>query len=256
MATTCSRAALVTGAAHGIGEGIAARLAADGYAVAVLDIDASRCGPVAERLAYEHGVETLALVADTGTEDEVRDAIARVRERFGRLDALVNNAGNPNPPTGPIDELDRANWDRYLEVNLTGYFLVAKHAIAMLRAARGAIVNIASIHALQSDANHNMAYAATKGGIVAFTHALALAEGPRVRVNCISPGWIDVRDEKEKTTSPLRDIDHAQHPAGRVGEPRDVAALAAFLLSEDAGFITGQNFVADGGMTRKMVFAP
>lgn len=249
-----SRVALVSGAAHGIGEGIAARLAANGYAVALLDINTARCGAVAERLAYEHGVETLSLIADTGTEPEVREAMAAVRERFGRLDALVNNAGNPNPSTAPIDELDRATWDRYLEVNLTGYFLLAKHAMPMLRESSGAIVNIASIHALQSDAHHNMAYAATKGGVLAFTHALALAEGPAVRVNAISPGWIDVRNEEKRKASPLRDIDHAQHPAGRVGEPRDIAALAAFLLSDDARFITGENVIADGGMTRKMAF--
>lgn len=250
-----SHVALVTGAAHGIGEGIGARLASEGSAVAILDINAQRCGRVAERLAYEHGVKTLPLVADTGSEDDVEQAFEKVRATFGRLDALVNNAGNPKPSTAAIDELDRASWDRYLEVNLTGYFLAAKHAIPMLRESGGSIVNISSIHALQSDANNNMAYAATKGGIVAFTHALALAEGPRVRANCISPGWIDVRDADERKKAPLRDIDHSQHPAGRAGAPRDIAALAAFLLSDDASFITGQNLVSDGGMTRKMVFA-
>ncbi len=246
--------ALVTGAAHGIGLGIAARLASRGYAVAMLDINTDRCARAAERIAQERGVATLPLIGDTGTEDEVENAVERIRATFGRLDAVVNNAGNPNPSTEPVEKLDRATWDRYLEVNLTGCFLVAKHTIPLLRESRGAMVNIASIHALQSNANHNAAYAAAKGGIVALTHALALSLGPEIRVNCISPGWIDVREPERKQDEPLRAIEHSQHPVGRVGEPRDIAALAAFLLSDDAGFITGQNFIADGGMTRKMAY--
>lgn len=248
------RAALVTGASHGIGLGIAGRLAREGYAVAMLDINTERCGPAAERIAREHGTRTLPLIGDTGTEDEVQDAVAQVRSAFGRLDAVVNNAGNPNPSTEAVEHLDRAIWDRYLAVNLTGYFLVTKHTIPLLRKTGGAIVNIASIHALQSNANHNAAYAATKGGVIALTHALALSLGPRIRVNSISPGWIDVREPDEKRAEPLRDIEHSQHPAGRVGEPRDIAALAAFLLSPDAAFMTGQNVIADGGMTRKMCY--
>ncbi|HEX6929117.1 MAG TPA: SDR family oxidoreductase, partial [Gammaproteobacteria bacterium] len=101
---------------------------------------------------------------------------------------------------------------------------------------------------------YSSAYAASKGGVIALTHALALSLGPRIRVNSISPGWIDVREPEEKHAEPLRDIEHSQHPAGRVGEPRDIAALAAFLLSPDAAFMTGQNVIADGGMTRKMCY--
>lgn len=248
------RLALVTGAAHGIGEGIASRLAHDGYDVALLDINGTRCAHVAEAIGREWRTAALPLTADVGNEDDVRTAIANIKTHFGRLDALINNAGIPDPVTEPIEALERATWDRYLEVNLTGCFLVSKHAVPLLREHGGAIVNIASIHAIQSDVHHNMAYAATKGGTVAFTHALALSLGPAIRVNCISPGWIDVRDDAERKESPLRDIDHAQHPVGRVGKPADIAALVAFLLSPDAGFITAQNFIADGGMTRKMAF--
>ena len=127
----------------------------------------------------------------------------------------------------------------------------------LLRPRGGAIVNIASTRALQSEPDTE-AYAASKGGIVTLTHALAVSLGPAIRVNCISPGWIDVRAPQKAgrwDPSPLRPLDHAQHPAGRVGQAENVAALAEFLLSADAGFITGQNFVVDGGMTRKMIYA-
>jgi NAD(P)-dependent dehydrogenase (short-subunit alcohol dehydrogenase family) len=123
---------------------------------------------------------------------------------------------------------------------------MAKHCAPHLRAARGAIVNIASTRALQSEPQTE-AYAAAKGGLVALTHALAMSLGPRVRVNCISPGWI--------AHQPVRKKDHAQHPVGRVGRDEDVAQMIAYLLSDAAGFVTGQNFVIDGGMTRKMIYA-
>jgi len=125
-----------------------------------------------------------------------------------------------------------------------------------LRAAQGAIVNVASTRALQSEP-HTEAYSAAKGGVVALTHALAMSLGPAVRVNCVSPGWIDVRAWRKTTrrdTTPLSGADHAQHPVGRAGKPEDVAGLIAWLLSEEAGFVTGQNFVIDGGMTRKMIY--
>jgi len=166
----------------------------------------------------------------------------------------VNNAGLADPVTGAVEDLSLAEWQKRLDVNLTGPFLMAKHSVPHLRLTRGAIINIASTRAVQSEANTE-AYAATKGGLVALTHALAVSLGPEIRVNCISPGWIDTREpEAGKEPEPLSARDHAQHPAGRVGKPDDIAAMVHYLISPQAGFITGQNIVVDGGMVRKMIY--
>lgn len=140
--------------------------------------------------------------------------------------------------------------------NLTGMFLCVKHSVSHLRCARGAIINIASTRAIQSEPNTE-AYSAAKGGVLAFTHALAMSLGPDIRVNCISPGWIDVSEWKKCRLAKnphFTEQDHAQHPAGRVGKPEDIATLVAFLISDEAEFITGQNIIVDGGMTKKMIY--
>jgi NAD(P)-dependent dehydrogenase (short-subunit alcohol dehydrogenase family) len=193
---------------------------------------------------------------DVSREPSARACVREVMRRFRRLDALINNAGLADPHTGPLDKLALGEWNRRIGVNLTGVFLMTKHAAPHLRAARGAVVNIASTRALQSEPDSE-AYAASKGGVVALTHAMAMSLGPEVRVNCVSPGWIDVSRWKKKAARKpvkLSRADHAQHPVGRVGRPEDVAELVAFLISDAAGFATAQNYVLDGGMTRKMIY--
>ena len=241
MAKKTQKVALVTGGAQGIGKGIAMLLAARGYRVVAADRDAGAGAAL--------DLPGVAFVrCDVSREPSVRACVRGVVKRFGRLDALVNNAGIASPATAPLEKLPLAEWNRRIGTNLTGVFLMTKHAAPQLRRARGAVVNIASTRALQSEPDTE-AYAASKGGVVALTHAMAMSLGPQVRVNCVSPGWINTQDAK------LSRADHSQHPAGRVGRVLDVAELVAFLLSDAAGFATGQNYVLDGGMTRKMIYA-
>jgi NAD(P)-dependent dehydrogenase (short-subunit alcohol dehydrogenase family) len=247
--------ALVTGGAQGIGKGIAHHLLTQGYAVMIADLDGEAGAEAVQEMAYLGPLRFIP--TDVSSEPAVQAAVAQTVQVFGQLDALVNNAGIADPNAGALEHLPLEQWNRVLATNLTGMFLCAKHAIPYLRAQRGAIVNIASTRALQSEA-HTEPYTASKGGIVALTHALAISLGPDIRVNCVSPGWIAVSEwQKAARRSPpdLRPVDHAQHPAGRAGVPQDIAALVGFLLTEQAAFITGQNFVVDGGMNRKMIYA-
>jgi NAD(P)-dependent dehydrogenase (short-subunit alcohol dehydrogenase family) len=236
------RTYLVTGAARGIGQAIAQALVEASGQVAMVDIDATAGAETAAAL----GGNAMYIEGDVGLPATAEKAIARAVDRFGRIDGLVNNAGISC--NRPVDELSLEDWNRVLSVNLTGTFLFAQAAAPHLAASgHGAIVNMASTRARMSEPGTE-AYSASKGGIVALTHALAASLSPAVRVNCISPGWIHT-----KGPAPAGE-DHAQHLAGRVGTPDDIAALALWLLSDAAGFVTGADYVADGGMTRKMIY--
>ena len=235
------RVALVTGAAHGIGRATARRLLEDGWRVGAVDLKASELARV-----YRMQRRVAIIDGDIGEETTAKRAVAATLAKFGRLDGVVSNAGIMIRK--PIRQLTLAEWRRVLDVNLTAAFLLAKAAERALRHTNGAFVSIASTRAEMSEPNTE-AYSATKGGLVALTHALAMSLAP-VRVNCVSPGWIATTDYDK-----LRRKDHAQHPAGRVGKPEDIAEIVAWLLDgERSGFVTGANFTVDGGMTRKMIY--
>ncbi|MCB5943377.1 SDR family oxidoreductase [Acidocella sp. KAb 2-4] len=224
---------LITGGARGIGSGIARRLAAAGGTVIIAD----------REKAHVDGARSV--ICDVADEAQVASLLTGIEAVEGKLDGLVCNAGVMIRK--PVEDLTLEEWNSVLATNLTSTFLLVKAAAPLLRAARGAVVTITSTRAHMSEP-HTEAYSASKGGLLALTHALAVSLGPEIRVNCISPGWINTSGE---TLSPA---DHTQHPAGRVGTVEDVAELAAFLLSGKSGFITGAEFIADGGMTRKMIY--
>jgi NAD(P)-dependent dehydrogenase (short-subunit alcohol dehydrogenase family) len=244
---------IVTGGGQGIGRATAERLLRDGFRVAIFERDALARSVVAEALPTER---TLVLDVDVSDENVVQQAVVETVGHFGALDALINNAAISQPYNAPIEQLELSAWENILRTNLTSAFLCVKHAVPALRKSqRAAIVNVASTRALQSEKNHE-GYASSKGALLSLTHALSISLGPHIRVNAVSPGWVDTRvlSAKRVNAGPLRDVDHVQHPVGRVGQPTDIASLIAFLISSEAAFITGQNFVADGGMTRKMIY--
>ncbi|KEO83483.1 SDR family NAD(P)-dependent oxidoreductase [Tumebacillus flagellatus] len=246
------KTALVTGAGNGIGRGVAHAYAAAGYRVVVVDLDGTRAENTLAEIRQAHpeiGAASLAVQVDVRRPEEITALFSNVRETCGRLDVLINNAGISrwkSPYELTVDE-----WDDVLHTNLRSAFLCAREAAKLMKEQEGGgkIVNMASTRALQSEPNTE-AYAASKGGLLALTHALAVSLGPdSIHVNCISPGWIQTADYDQ-----LRLEDHTQHPSGRVGTPDDIARACLFLTDERNDFITGVNLVVDGGMTRKMIY--
>lgn len=240
------RVVLVTGAGRGIGRVIAATFASQGAAVVIAEKDEQTGSNTAAGIEAS-GARALFVRTDISVPSEVEAMVRIAVERFGGVDVLINNAGLSRMK--PMAELSIEEWDYVINTNLRGAFICSRAcAAAMKQRGGGAIVNIASTRALMSEPDSE-AYAASKGGLVALTHAMALSLGPLIRVNCISPGWICNSNYDE-----LTDRDHAQHPAGRVGTPEDIARACLFLTAPENGFITGQNFVIDGGMTKKMIY--
>lgn len=242
---------VVTGGGQGIGRMITRLLLEKGFRVTVLEVDEEAISELKEAFPSE---DLLVVETDVSSEIQVKTALEFAVETFGRIDGLVNNAMVQIDK--PITELPVAEWERVLAVNLTGPFLCAKYAAGELRQHKGSIINLCSTRALQSEPNTE-AYSASKGGLLALTHALAMSLAPDVRVNAISPGWIEVSALKKKSQQRpvhLSPEDHAQHPAGRVGRAEDIASMVLFLLQPENDFITAQNFVIDGGMTKKMIY--
>jgi NAD(P)-dependent dehydrogenase (short-subunit alcohol dehydrogenase family) len=240
---TAKPVALITGGANGIGRAVARHLLGTGWRVGVIDIPGSGL----QRAFPPRSRSVVTVEGDVRDEASVAGAVKALVAQFGRLDAVVSNAGIMIRK--PLRRLTLEEWHKVIDTNLTAAFLLARAAERPLRNARGAMVLIASTRALMSEPNTE-SYSASKGGLVALTHALAVSLGPDVRVNCVSPGWIAT-----KNYGALRRKDHTQHPVGRVGKPQDIAEIVAWLLdAKRSGFVTGANFVIDGGMTRKMIY--
>lgn len=220
--------AIVTGGGGLIGTGIIEALLEDGWTVASFDIK-------------ETTTKARHILCDVSNETSVAAAFDQLG--WKGVELLVNNAGIAAPVNGPIHTLSLSDWRKVTDSHLTGAFLMTRSAVPLM--GEGAsIVNMASTRAFMSEPETE-AYAASKGGLVALTHALAISLGPKIRVNAIAPGWIT--DETD-----LREKDHAQHPVGRVGRPTDIADAVLYLSR--AGFMTGQVMVLDGGMTKKMIY--
>lgn len=247
-----SRIVLITGGAKGIGKELARHFLQLNDRVFILDIDRSAGIETVQELQASGDIYFLH--GDVSLEQDVARAIEKVNRLGGGLHVLINNAAIS--VNRDLQELSLDEWSRVIGVNLTGPFLCAKHAMPHLRKSGGCIINICSTRAFMSETGTE-AYSASKGGLASLTHALAMSYGPEVRVNAISPGWIDTSGSTkraEQEGESLQPEDHQQHPCGRVGRADDIARLAEFLADGRNSFITGQNFVADGGMTRKMIY--
>lgn len=241
------KATIVTGAGQGIGRAIALRYAEEGARVALVDLD----GGTAAKVADELGRGAIAVTANVGDEGSVAGAVETVLAAFGTIDVLVNNAAAESL-RAPVTELPLADWEHVLRTNLTGVFLMCRAALpTMLAAGSGAIVNVAS--QLGSVANReNAAYCASKGGVLQLTRAMALDCAPKgVRVNALSPGAVmtprlgGLFGSDAAANEQLAPL----HPLGRIGRPEEMAGAAVYLASDEAGFVTGADFVVDGGYT-------
>ena len=240
---------IVTGAGRGIGRAVATSFAEEGARVVIAEKDPATGQDVMRDISAGGG-ETIFIRTDISIPEQVSLMVGKTVEKFGRIDILVNNAGF-GIWKSPLD-LTVEEWDDVINTNLRGAFLCAREAARFMKDhGGGSIINIASTRAFMSEAGSE-AYAASKGGVVALTHALAASLAQyRIRVNCISPGWIETGDY-----SALREADHLQHFSGRVGRPEDIARACLFLSGEGNDFISGENIIIDGGMTRKMIYLP
>jgi NAD(P)-dependent dehydrogenase (short-subunit alcohol dehydrogenase family) len=248
------KVAIVTGAAKGIGWGIAKVFVEEGAKVVVVDWDEKEGPKTAEELRKAGG-EAIYVKCDVSNEDNVKAMIQASLDKFGRIDILVNDAGVGVYKT--VLDATSEEWDRCLNINLKGQFLCAKYAIPhMQKLGKGAIVNISSVHSFAT-ANGTAPYAASKGGITALTRNMAIDYGPAIRVNSIAPGWVltpliqSIFDSYPDPAAQRRTTEEHQ-VMKRIGRPEDIGRAAAFLASDEAAFITGTQLFVDGGLTAQL----
>jgi NAD(P)-dependent dehydrogenase (short-subunit alcohol dehydrogenase family) len=246
--TFTNKVVIVTGGAKGIGRGVASAYAQKGAKVLIADVDEVE-GKQTEVEIKRTGGDVLFVKTDVKSESDIIDLMVKAKNSYGRIDILINNAGKGLFKS--LYDVTIEEWDDIIQTNLRSVFLCSREAAKYMRENKegGAIVNMASTRAIMSEPNSE-GYAATKGGIVAITHALAssLSED-RITVNAISPGWIHTGDYSQLTS-----IDHQQHLSQRVGKPDDIARACLYLTAKENDFVTGINLVVDGGMTRKMIY--
>lgn len=223
---------IITGASHGIGKAILKELCQKYH---IINIDK----------IHTKTKNTTFYQCDLSNAQELQLVIVRIKQECTSLYALINNAGIFVQKS--LEEQLIEEWDLILATNLKAPYILSKAFSEMLTHSKGHIINIASTRALMSESGTE-AYSASKGGLISLTHAFAVSLSNKVKVNAISPGWIHTQKEMKLSTK-----DHLQHPSGRVGTPKDIAKMVKFLLKND-GFITGSNFIIDGGMTKKMVY--
>lgn len=243
-----NKTVIVTGAANGIGRGIATLYAEKGANVIIADVDTLGGEQLASEITASAG-KAVFVQTDVRQESDIVNLMKTSFDTYGKIDILINNAGK-GLFKSPF-EVSLEEWDDIINTNLRSVFLASREAGKYMRTNQdgGSIVNIASTRAMMSEANSET-YAASKGGIVAITHALAASlSEDLITVNAISPGWIENGDY-----SKLSKADHEQHFSKRVGKPDDIARACLYLTASENDFVTGINLVVDGGMTRKMIY--
>ena len=240
-----NKTVIVTGAAQGIGRSVATHFAKAGANVVIADLEHDLGVQLAGELQKE-GYSAIFAETDVRSEESVTQLMEMAAARFGEIHILINNAGK-GKWISPL-ELSLEDWDDIIQTNLRSVFLCSREAAKRMNSG-GAIINLASTRAVMSEPNSE-GYAASKGGILALTHALASSFSElNITVNSISPGWIETGDYDA-----LRPSDHAQHFSNRVGKPDDIARACLYLANPENNFITGTDLTIDGGMTKKMIY--
>lgn len=243
-----NKVVVITGAAQGIGKIVAKHYIQQGAIVVLADIN-EELGRNTCKEICDNNETAIFIPTDVRKEEDIIQLMKKAVEAFGKIDILINNAGTFQPKS-PYN-LSLEEWDNVINTNLRSVFLCSREAAKYMKlnSNGGSIVSMASTRAYMSEPNTE-SYAATKGGIISLTHALASSFSPDlIKVNCISPGWIETGDYPQ-----LREVDHLQHFSRRVGKPEDIAKACFYLTDERNDFVTGTNLTVDGGMTKKMIY--